>query len=738
MTDVSVGHVLALAKLQRKLLKGGRISATSPADLSALGPLAAVVADGPEWRAGATAHARDALRRVVDSWLASHGDDDEPRDTEPPRVVAATVRKVWGIDSPPAPIDTALAAVAPESTAFGATARRWPRRVAGVAPRVNFDLLAPSRPIPSSFTAGPPSWASYPSRLPPAGRDDELGDRDRLVEMLRAAVGDKVLRQYDDREVVQAIRRLTIRALRSEGYMAAPESAIDNTVNRGILDAWDDENIVTLGTPTGAGVGERASRQAGAIVQMFAFDAVRKASPEAVRSALHEGRRPLAFIREANAARHRERKAIADYARGLPRSPTDGPLFTPPPAIIEAVLNPGVLEPSDAIRLSNAIRSSPSAGEIEIYVRGRERVLRDTSLTSAFGGQFARRTFALADQGVHLEALNLQHPDLIRRMRRIIDRDPWASYFLLAARNDALDSSKHGRHDLASGEIRSVHEAALRRIQNGSLGDGEEILETMHQIALASTGILLAWTADRLFVREGPDDPLLAELVRALGEWSAVLGEYLEALIGRWTGIPARRHEDQQHIFWRDWIVTTSLNRLRADLMVHTAHHALGSLDLAPTLVDATKIENLHSAYLRVMKLDDLTVRSESSLMMQATWLAMLHDGWLPATRTPTRVHASMDLLDPDRRTIRSDVPLVRMNHSRSAARHIERGDGGDIARSTRRGLVYALLEKRSGSRWSEWYETLQGAGLAPPAETHRPFRVVIKRLYRTTTDSPD
>jgi hypothetical protein len=280
---------------------------------------------------------------------------------------------------------------------------------------------------------------------------------------------------------------------------------------------------------------------------------------------------------------------------------------------------------------------------------------------------------------------------------------------MLAPRNRALEHSKAGQFRAAISGIDSVYEQALLRADQGQLGDAQERLETLHQISLAAVGILVSTVEGELAVRTRPGDEVFVRYVRAMLDWRDLLGRYLQDLLTHVQGLPQYRHQDA-HIFWKDWVVTTHLNRMRAGMLGHLAFEAVcgTSADEFTLGIDA-----LSSEFAAALMMPELKKSDQGSMYMQGTLLAALGGGRLRTIREPSAIVSAWDpqlLVGPDEHL--GEPPTLEFRWQASADWHRRRRDAGFLGRLTRRSRAWSHLSGSGRQGFIAWYEALEGAGL--------------------------
>lgn len=765
---VSGDEFLAAVALYRDLV-AGKLTDASTTSLARLGAYAHLVVDASGGWAPDAAHLlREEIAFAVDSWLAEQPpapprrrfstdllEMKMPGTQESAAVRAAVVRLSWGLTGPPRPATQAADAIGLEF-ATPSTARSWgpkiptARVLAALSARAG--RFIPHR-IPAELAGRPAPWRAAPLNLPPTHAVDGL------VARVRDALGEHD--DFDEREIIGAIRRLVAADLRAGylGHPAAPGHRLTEFPRqlRDVLDAWEDNDYLAFGPRNPA---ERSvtpvTLPVGAVIQLFCHrvtddDPARRTrlTTELGRwhSALHlldedeaETRRErerreaehVAVEREARAewleAQQRDRERRRDRLRdavsphapltasAAPRLPFYRLVLEHPKKELTPLTDPGHLTPEKALAASNAIRESPMANQplhIDQYVTKRIALLRDPVERQRHLDPGGILLFSLADQGVHLQAMHARASAASRTLVKIIQSNPVGPYGLLAPRNRALEASKAEDHVTAIKRIDDVYEQVLARAEGSGFRDTQERLETLHQVALAATGILISTLEPWIAGWVGGPTPTLIRYVGALSDWSGLLGSYLDDLIAHVSGRPQQRHQDG-HLFWADWVQTTYLNRMRASLAVHLATNAIIRGAVSPA-VEKGDLDDLKTLFRTVLSLPELTGSSEAALTMQGTAIAAANDGWLPAVETPGAVLLAMDLLTAATSRIRSAPPEFEFRFEASARWHIRRRDGGFLARLAPNGSVRRFLADRGGAGFAAWIQLVDGAGLMRP-----------------------
>lgn len=745
MPQLTRDHLRALLEHQRGMLRGESYGEEG-LELAGLGPLAPLVADTNGWRRDGTAITRRFLAAMIDGWEAAQPASTGPDPTSrlmtlaendaraagrrvaPAHEVAETVRRYAGVIEPPPPT---MAKLARERGVDPGTARTWPDRVLSVAEaeRLCEEFVSDGN-VPARLTGSPADWRGSPNSWPPAGDVDLVGDRELLFDRLRAVVPD-LAGGGDGTQRLGAIRRFAADLTRD--YLTDPSLDIARDVDRGVLDVWDDEDVLLFGTAQGPEKKRgRLPRAVVAIVQMFCFEATHEAPGRRDElTALFGARQAgLRFVSRAEAGTRRAqlgrigRTARESVALDLRRrGRATEPLVKSSP-VLKDFHGPGPLGASEALQVSNYLRNRSDAEKsvlLEIYVGKREK-FADGGLefTSKNNLPVARMQYALADQGVDLEILNIEDGKLAERMERVINAYS-GSYGILSPRNRALAANKEGAYARAVELVENVYQTAKKFILDRTISDPIEQLETLHQISLAATGILTATVETRLASRRSPNDAPLAEYIISLLNWSAQMRDYLRELTRLEGGLPSVRHEDERHIVWRGWALTTAQNRLRALIVAHTAWAAVPGIALPRGADYDIGLDAVLDAYREVVVDPHISTSSGKVLVMQATWLAFLNGGKLPAVRTGiSRVLANIRLLDDAPSGMSVDDPTLTFRHRASAQWHIDRGDGGKLAELRRDSLAWAHLRATGGDAFEEWYALVDAAGLTPrPGDLH-------------------
>ena len=537
-----------------------------------------------------------------------------------------------------------------------------------------------------------------------------------------------------DHEATWSIRRAIIDELR-RGYLDAHADPVVMALDHHVIRLWEDLDHVLvpntslameavtspLENPRHRGPQSMTLR---AIVQMHAH-LVTDNQPthrERLRDAGEDRRFALGFVSAQQAAlrrsRHGERAERLFRAIG-PAAPTE---LVEVDGDLKLLMLPDPLRPDDALRITNKLRLL-NVGErrfyLPYYVTKRQEIPRGWDELRSRTPR-SLELFGLADQAADLIMLDSGADELRNQMATIIHGNPAHRYDLFPDRNDALALGKRSRYTTASARIAFIYRSAEERADLGELGDAQEALETLHQVCLAATGILTGSVELQLTTRRLHPGPVLAHHTDALLNWRDLLESHLISLEDR-IGLPPQRHEDGTHIYWKDWAVTTAQNAARASIVATTALDAFALTHLSDRdgSLNAAK-----ERYLRLIKLPELRASHEGSLVMPATWLAMLNKNMIPTILVaPTDSLAGMTLLvDADRRerAAGSDgtgLPTdaeIDFRHEASARWHVAKDDGGRLATLVRNGVSWTHLNSSSNGAFRDWYDLVDEAGLVP------------------------